>query len=290
MKFIPLLDRPVVAVWKMCRVKPGQRLLGLRGKTENNTMYLFDSDNRRVGWVSADVLNAVKFEVSDSECYIARVTATDDDGDYPRLAVHLGELVDSKPFLDTYALALRWRGSNTFPARADILGQSPVMHTYLIETDHYDGMATVRSETQPTPGKAIKKAAITKEEPIMKNAVTSRLSAVAEANMGAVKNAAYIEAGTIVNRQLTKLAMAKAPMMLRGYLDNSIGKLVVANIFAVAMRELRPGNVQLQTLADAAILSAYQDVIRTIDLDGMIDELLSSETIKRVLAKDGEQA
>lgn len=97
-------------------------------------------------------------------------------------------------------------------------------------------------------------------------------------------SAAYMEAGRIANNQVAKLVAAKAPLMVRGYVDTPIGKLVLANLVGMALEQFRPADKQMAKVANHMMANAYQELIRTVDIEGMLNELTSSEGIKNALA------
>ena len=73
--------------------------------------------------------------------------------------------------------------------------------------------------------------------------------------------------------------------MVRGYADTAVGKLVIANIAAMAAAQLRPQDATLQKLTMAMTTAAYQEVIQNVDIEGMLDSLLSSPDIQRAINK-----
>jgi hypothetical protein len=108
--------------------------------------------------------------------------------------------------------------------------------------------------------------------------------AVANANFDAAKTAAVLSAAGIANRQIVKLAASKAPLMMRGYVDTAFGKLVLANIAAQGLMYARPNDARINTLAEAMMVTAYQDAIGEFDIDGMIDDFLNTSQMKKALA------
>lgn len=131
-----------------------------------------------------------------------------------------------------------------------------------------------------------------KETTMTKTNITERAQAtgsrILSANKQAAQSAAYLEAGNIANNQLAKVAGKKLPLMLRGYADTPYGKLIIANIAQQLAAEFRPNNKQLQSLTAAMTVAAYSEVIKLVNIDGMIDELLESKDIKAALSKLGD--
>jgi hypothetical protein len=107
---------------------------------------------------------------------------------------------------------------------------------------------------------------------------------IVAANKTVAVTAAYMEAGRVANNQVTKLVAAKAPMMVRGYVDTPMGKVVLANLTMMAVDQFRPTDARLKKVANAMAASAYQELIQTLDIEGMLNELTSSEGIKNALA------
>lgn len=124
---------------------------------------------------------------------------------------------------------------------------------------------------------------------IQKNIITNKkeetmFDKIVNANKAVAVNAAYMEAGRVANNQVTKLVAAKAPLMVKGYIDTPVGKVVVANLTNMAVEQFRPTDARLKKVSQAMMTQAYQELIQTIDIEGMLNELTSSEGIKAALA------
>jgi hypothetical protein len=104
------------------------------------------------------------------------------------------------------------------------------------------------------------------------------------ANKTVAVTAAYMEAGRIANNQVAKIVAAKAPLMVKGYVDTPVGKLVLANLTSMAVEQFRPTDARLKKVSNAMMSAAYQELIQTVDIEGMLNELTSSEGIKNALA------
>lgn len=106
-----------------------------------------------------------------------------------------------------------------------------------------------------------------------------------ETNKSSAVSAAFLEAGHIANKQVSKVLGKQLPIMVRGYADTPIGRLVLANIAVLAVDHFRADNKQLRRLTQAMQVNAYHELLRDLDIDGMIDELLENGSIKRALTK-----
>lgn len=109
------------------------------------------------------------------------------------------------------------------------------------------------------------------------------LNKIIESNKSAIKSAGYLEAGRMANTQVAKLASKKLPMMLRGYADTAIGRLVIANLAQMAAAQFKPNNQKLAKITEAMVVESYTQVIQEFDLDGMMEELLKSATMTKAM-------
>lgn len=125
-------------------------------------------------------------------------------------------------------------------------------------------------------------------KPTPKENKMKTINEVISKNTTLAQSAAFLEAGRIANGQATKFASKQLPMMVRGYADTPLGRLVMANIASTAATQFRPNDKRLGRLADAMIVMAYQEVIQSFDIEKLINDMLSSETIKAALSKVDE--
>lgn len=121
--------------------------------------------------------------------------------------------------------------------------------------------------------------------PTTKETTMSAFNAILNSNKSAAIVAATMEAGRIANNQVAKLAAKKLPMMVRGYADTPVGKLVIANMAAQAAKHFRPEDTTLCALTDAMTVQAYQELIQVMDVEGFLDNLMDSPEIKRAVKK-----
>ena len=113
----------------------------------------------------------------------------------------------------------------------------------------------------------------------------SKFDSLIASNKNAATIAATMEAGRIANNQVAKLAAKKLPMIIRGYADTPMGKLVIANLAQQAALHFRPGEQTLAKLTEAMQVQAFQELMQTVDLEGFIDNLMDSPDIKRAIRK-----
>jgi hypothetical protein len=275
----------LVAVWDETEIPiaVGQPLLGLRTHTGNLTMYLYDFDGERPGWVSGDIFSALEWEPDANSVYalqvlgVVRLPAKKTS----RIRVRLWQVADSS----TAAARLRKMGNwpNSLGEEpGDLAAVEPILHAKI-----FDNTPSLFANPSTQPSERTTMNTVNKSSSFLNKSVSSRLSRTVDDNTGALKNASYFEAGNIVNEQLAKIVSAKAPLMVRGYVNTPIGTLVIANLFKVLVHELRGDNAVLQRLSDASMEAAYVDLVRTLRVDELIDELLSIDSIKRAMSKVG---
>ncbi len=129
------------------------------------------------------------------------------------------------------------------------------------------------------------KTAITQNTNQIKEPIMSKFDSLIASNKNAATIAATMEAGRIANNQVAKLAAKKLPMIIRGYADTPMGKLVIANLAQQAALHFRPGEQTLAKLTEAMQVQAFQELMQTVDLEGFIDNLMDSPDIKRAIRK-----
>lgn len=117
------------------------------------------------------------------------------------------------------------------------------------------------------------------------NTTSSVLGNIGRTNLSAAKSAAFLEAGRIANKEVTKLAGKVLPIMVRGYADTPFGRLLTANVAVMAAAHFRPEDDKLQQLAEAMQVQAYQELLQTLEIDEFLESLLESPKIKTALGK-----
>lgn len=120
----------------------------------------------------------------------------------------------------------------------------------------------------------------------------SKFDSIIASNKSAAQTGAIMEAGRIANSQVAKLAAKQLPLMVRGYADTAIGKVIIANLAAQGAAYFRPEDARLAALTSAMMVQAFQVLMQTVDIEGFVDELLDSKDIKRAMSKlseDGEE-
>jgi hypothetical protein len=144
------------------------------------------------------------------------------------------------------------------------------------ETLNNQEIKMLDNPTPKFPNKAAPTTRITKEP--------NMLNKIIEDNKSLAVSGAYLEAGRVANNQITKLIAKKAPMMVRGYVETAVGRLVIANIAKMAVEHFRP-EPALVTLTNSMVAKAYQEMIEDLDIEGMLDELLSDPKVKSAISK-----
>lgn len=114
---------------------------------------------------------------------------------------------------------------------------------------------------------------------------SSVLGNIGRTNLSAAKSAAFLEAGRIANKEVTKLVGKVLPIMVRGYADTPFGRLLTANVAVMAAAHFRPEDDKLQQLAEAMQVQAYQELLQTLEIDEFLESLLESPKIKAALGK-----
>jgi hypothetical protein len=116
-----------------------------------------------------------------------------------------------------------------------------------------------------------------------KETTMGTINAIIDKNKQTATSAAFMEAGRIANNQVAKVAAKQLPVMVRGYADTAVGKLLLANIANFAATKLRPNDQRLGKLTGAMMVQAYQEVLADFDIEAMIEDMLDNSSIKKAL-------
>ena len=117
---------------------------------------------------------------------------------------------------------------------------------------------------------------------------TPTLSEIISSNMAAATNAAKLEVGHVANDQLAKIVGKRTPKKYAALLNTPLGHLMLANAVTVAGQAFYPGNQNLRMLTHAMTVDAYQQLVKTLDIPGIIDELLSNKAVVGALKESQE--
>ncbi|ATN93422.1 hypothetical protein [Pseudoalteromonas phage J2-1_QLiu-2017] len=138
----------------------------------------------------------------------------------------------------------------------------------------------------------------TQEKHSMSNVIETIGAAIKEANVEGAKQGAKIKVAEDANAVLMKLVKPQLPMMVRGYADTPLGKVVLANLVVMAVSQFASNNKKAEVISQAMIDVAYADLFRGIDIQGMIEEIVGQfkgDNIKALMKEagvedvDGEQ-
>lgn len=102
-------------------------------------------------------------------------------------------------------------------------------------------------------------------------------------NKELAKTASYFEAGRIANNKLTQLIAPNLPMMLRGYADHPLAKVLVANIALMAIQKFKPSHEAANKLGFAMVTQAYAGAFESLNIEGLIDRLLGDSALAQAL-------
>lgn len=133
----------------------------------------------------------------------------------------------------------------------------------------------VESQNKPTP---------LKEKTEMK---APSLQDLVTANLNAATNAAKLELGAVANDRLAKIIGKRVPAPYKAVLGTPAGHLLLANAVMVAGKAIYPDNKNLGTVSNAMVVSSYQELIKQLDIPGILDELMGDKDIAKALAQEG---
>lgn len=106
--------------------------------------------------------------------------------------------------------------------------------------------------------------------------MNNRIKHHTNVNLNAVQSAAYLEAARIANNKLAEVASKQAPLMLKGYAQTPLARLLFANIVSIALTELRPNDAKLAQLSRSMVTEAYGPALRALNIEGLINGMVDA--------------
>lgn len=116
--------------------------------------------------------------------------------------------------------------------------------------------------------------------------VKNTATVVAAKNKSAVVAVAKLEAGRIAIKQVSRVVTPKLPMMIRGYADSEIGRLVMANLFNFAVTQFAANNQNAQLVADAMLEGAMLEMLQKFNFEEMINEVVNKVDISKLTSSE----
>lgn len=128
----------------------------------------------------------------------------------------------------------------------------------------------VATSTKPKPDvqlEAPKKMATTPKS-------TTKAALLIEKNKQAAITAAKIEAGTIAVNRITALIKPKLPMMLRGYAETPAARIVIANLFSLAVQQYAADNEKAVIISDAMMQGAMLEFVKSFNIEAALEQVV----------------
>ena len=97
-----------------------------------------------------------------------------------------------------------------------------------------------------------------------------------DSNVDAAKVAATITAGKTLNSLVAQKITPQLPLLVRGYADTPVGRVVLANIADFAVKQFMANNVKANMATTAMMQAAMFELADSFDLEGIVNELVDS--------------
>lgn len=120
------------------------------------------------------------------------------------------------------------------------------------------------------------------------NTVMSKLANIATVNKSAAITAAKLEAGKIALKQVSKVVAPRLPLMVRGYADTPMGRVVMANVLHFVVTNYASQNKTAVLVSEAAIESAMLEMLQSFNIDELIDSVTNGIDVNKFLSSDSE--
>lgn len=140
-------------------------------------------------------------------------------------------------------------------------------------TVHHSAIAEAITKATPLVAQPVN--VVTTQSQTGETVMSNKIQAIVARGKSSVATAAQIQAGKALNITVMKGLKAKAPMMVRGYLDHPVAPALVA-VLLVAGSEFVPAGPAREKVAKAAdlmLIAALTDgADKFLDVEGMIDK------------------
>ena len=116
----------------------------------------------------------------------------------------------------------------------------------------------------------------TKTESTIMTKLKTTATSVATQNKDAIKVAAKLEAGKIINKQVIKQVKPHLPLLVRGLADHPAASIVLANVVSIAVKHFMPENKKLNTVAELMLGAATVDTVASFNIEAFVEDLLKN--------------
>lgn len=116
----------------------------------------------------------------------------------------------------------------------------------------------------------------TKTESTIMTKLKTTATSVATQNKDAIKVAAKLEAGKIINKQVIKQVKPHLPLLVRGLADHPAASIVLANVVSIAVKHFMPENKKLNTVAELMLGAAAVDTVASFNIEAFVEDLLKN--------------
>lgn len=219
--------------------------------------------------------------------------------------------LNGEPVVTRSGLKVNWvkrragLSTNTWPLEAEINGLNPYepffredgTFSQVADSEHeYDLFmlspkpTEIKKQTsrKPAAKKAVKQT-VNKEEQTMAQAPKTKAAVLVAQNKEALVTAAKIEAGSIATKRIMDLVKPKLPMMLRGYADTAVARVVVANLFSLGVQQYAAGNKKAEIIADAMMQGAMLEFVKSFNIEQIVEQVTKGVDFTKITGADVEE-
>ena len=116
----------------------------------------------------------------------------------------------------------------------------------------------------------------TKTESTIMTKLKTTATTVVTQNKDAIKVAAKLEAGKIINKQVIKQVKPHLPLLVRGLADHPAASIVLANVVSITVKHFMPENKKLNTVAELMLGAAAVDTVASFNIEAFVEDLLKN--------------
>jgi hypothetical protein len=112
-------------------------------------------------------------------------------------------------------------------------------------------------------------------------------SVLKDTNLDSAKASGKRRVGNVVLNRAATMIKPQLPMMVRGYVEEPIGKIVLANLLAAVLLKYKHDDERFVVVAEALVDAAADELVVSFDIEGKLDSLIDGLNIDSLKASKG---
>jgi len=120
---------------------------------------------------------------------------------------------------------------------------------------------------------------VTKEKEKTMNVKNKRIENMLNVNTDSAKVASSIAAGSTLNKVVLDKIKPQLPVFLRGYAEQPLASVVLANLVVFAVQNFAKDNKRAEWVAESMLVAAMTEFMTSFDLEGLLNEVITTASV-----------